>query len=119
MQSKKKTVFLYVCFLVAGLAIGLAASPLKAVEPLRDNLAPIYRNMGVTVSDTSQDVLAALRDRGLWPSPERKTPPARPQAATGREWIYTDASGAPILRVQRFATAAGGKTFRQSTPPVS
>lgn len=61
------------------------------------------------------DVLAALRDRGLWPTPERKTPPARPQTPTAREWIYTDASGSPALRVQRFATADGSKTFRQST----
>lgn len=59
------------------------------------------------------DVLAALRDRGLWPAPERKTPPAKPQAPT---WVYTDASGSPVLGVKRFATADGGKTFRQSTP---
>lgn len=62
------------------------------------------------------DVIAALRDRGLWPEHKPKAPPARPQAATAREWTYTDADGAPILRVMRFATADGGKTFRQSVP---
>ena len=66
-------------------------------------------------------VIEALRDRGLWPEPERREPPKQNRKARARkqdpgpivaEYIYTDQGGSPLFRVTRHEP----KDFRRWRP---
>jgi len=58
-------------------------------------------------------VIAALRERGLWPqSTRRDVVPAR---SPDRAWPYTDASGVVVRRTARW-DEPGGKVVRPQTP---
>lgn len=68
-------------------------------------------------------VIDALRDRGLWPEPERREPPktAKPKPRASKrnqagpivaEYIYTNAAGNPLFRVTRHEP----KDFRRWRP---
>jgi hypothetical protein len=59
------------------------------------------------------DVIAALKDRGLWPEPPTKVP--KPKARIVATYDYQDEAGTSLFQVCRFDP----KAFRQRKPAVA
>jgi hypothetical protein len=66
-------------------------------------------------------VIAALRDRGLWPGVTRRVAPRTerddvPSRAPDHVWPYVDATGAVVRRTARWDLPGGGKRVRPQVP---